>query len=67
MGEIAQETKKARITFEVYEGNVEDLPTGYQEVSCHKIFDVSKGENLRCKSQISAGEHNTTTAYSLTY
>ena len=28
-----------RISFESYEGNVEDLPTGYQEVNFHIILD----------------------------
>ena len=27
-----------RISFEIYEGNVEDLPTGYQEVKFHIIL-----------------------------
>ena len=39
--------ENVRIDFELYEGNVEDLPTGYQEVSCHIIFDVNMGENFR--------------------
>ena len=41
-----------RIDFEIYEGNVEELPPGYQEVSCHIIFDVNIGDNLCRKSQI---------------
>ena len=39
-----------RISFGLYEGNVEDLPPRYQEVGCHVIFDVKMGDNLRRKS-----------------
>ena len=59
--------KNGRISFEIYEGNMEDLPPGYQEVSCHIIFDVNMGENFRRKAQIVAGGNNTTTPSSLTY
>ena len=47
---IVQEMKHERIAFELYEGNVEDLPPRYQEVSCHIIFDINMGDNLHCKS-----------------
>ena len=59
--------KKVRITFELYEGNVEDLPPGYKEVSCHMIFDVNMGESFRRKTPMAAGGHNTTTPSPLTY
>ena len=42
--------KNVRNDFQLYEGNMEDLPTGYQEVSCHIIFDVNMGDNFRCKA-----------------
>ena len=42
--------ENVRIAFEIDEGNVEDLPPRYQEVSCHIIFDVNMGENFRLKS-----------------
>ena len=58
--------KNVRIDFELYEGNVEDLPTGYQEVSCHIIFDVNMGMNIRGKSQMVAGGHKNTTPSFLT-
>ena len=59
--------KILRVGFEFYEGNVEDLPPGYQEVSFHIIFDVMMGENFRHKDQMLAGVHKTTTESSLTY
>ena len=46
---IVREMKHVRIYFELYEGNVEDFPPGYQEVSCHIISDVKMGENFRHK------------------
>ena len=39
-----------RIAFEIYEGTVEDLTPGYQEVSFLIIVDVNMGENFRCKA-----------------
>ena len=47
---IVQEMKNVRIAFELYEGNVEDLTPGYQELSCHIIFNVNMGDNYRRKS-----------------
>ena len=56
-----------RIYFEPYEANVEYLSPGYKEVSFHIIFDVNIQDNLRPRSQMIAGGHDTTTPYSLTY
>ena len=57
--------KNERIDFELYEGNMEDLPPGYQEVIFHIIFDVNMGDNLRCRSHMVAGGHRTTPLSSL--
>ena len=38
------------IAFELYEGTLEDLPTVYQEVSCHIIFDINMGDKFHRKS-----------------
>ena len=59
--------KYARIDFELYEGNVEDLPPRYQGVNFHIIFDVKMGDNFHRKSRMVAGGHKTTTPSSLTY
>ena len=56
-----------RIGFELHEGNVEDLPTRYQEVSCHIIVYVKMGYNLRRKSRMVSGGHKNTISYSITY
>ena len=44
--------ENVNIGFEVYEGNLEELPPGYQEVTFHIIFDVNTGENFRRKTQM---------------
>ena len=59
--------KKVRIDFELYEGTVEYLPPGYQEVSYHIIFDVKMGENFHRKPLMVAGEHKTTPPPPLNY
>ena len=59
--------KNVRIVFEEYDGDVKDLPPGYQYVDCHIIFDIKMGENFRRKARIVAGGHKTTTPSSLTY
>ena len=59
--------KNVRIIFEPYEGNVEELPPGYQEVSCNIICDVNMGENLRLKVQEVEGGHKTKTPSYLNY
>ena len=46
---------------------MEDLPTGYQEVSCHIIFDVKMGDIFRRKARLLAGGHKTISPSSLTY
>ena len=64
---IVQDMKNVRISFEIYEGTMEDIPPGYQEVSCHIIFDVKVGENFLHKSQMVSGGHKNTTPSLLNY
>ena len=56
-----------RISFELYKCSLEEIPTRYQEVSCHIIFDVKMGKNFLRKSRMVAGGHNNTAPSSLTY
>ena len=51
---IVQEMTDVRISFTIYEGNVEDLPPGYQGVSFDIIFIFKMGESFRHKYQIVA-------------
>ena len=64
---ILQEMKHVRIDFKLYEGSAIDLPLGYQEVSCHILFDVNMGDNFHHKPRMVSGGHNTTRPYSLKY
>ena len=64
---ICQEMKNVRIAFKVWEKTVDKIPSGYQEVKCHIIFDVKMGENFLRKSLMVVGEHKTVTPAALTY
>lgn len=63
----AKGMRNVRIAFEAFEGEVNDIPPGYQEVKCHMIFDVKMGENFRRKARIVAGGHTIETPATLTY
>ena len=43
---IYKEMRNVRISFEIFEGNENEIPPGYQKVECHMIFDIKMGENL---------------------
>ena len=64
---ICKEMKNVRPTFEVFEGGIEWLPSGYQEIKCHMIFDVKIGENFCRKARLVAGGHTTEAPAMLTY
>ena len=59
--------KNVRVAFEVYEESIDDLPSGYQEVDCHMIFDIKMDENFRRKARMVAGGYQTTSPTTLTY
>ena len=58
---ISQDMKNVLIYFELYEGNMKNLPPRYQEVNCHIIIDVNRGYNFRHKHQMVARGNKTTT------
>ena len=62
-----QEMKNVRPAFEVFEGGVQQLPSGFQEIKCHMIFDVKIGENFCRKARLVAGGHTTDAPATLTY
>ena len=64
---ICKEMKNVRPAFEVFEGDEHQLPSGFQEIKCHMIFDVKIGENFRRKARLVAGGHTTDTPATLTY
>ena len=59
--------KNVRPAFEVFEGGVEQLPSGFQEIKCHMIFDIKIGENFCRKARLVAGGHATEAPATLTY
>ncbi len=54
---IAKEMKNVQVAFDPLQDEVQ-LPTGYQFVRCHMIFDV-KMEDFHQKAQLVAGGHMT--------
>ena len=64
---IFQEMKNVRIAFEIFEGEVKDIPIGYQKVDCHMIFDIEMGESFRRKARMVAGGHTTEVPATLAY
>ena len=59
--------KNVKPAFEVFEGGVQQLPSGFQEIKCHMIFDVKIGENYRRKAHLVEGGHTTDAPATLTY
>jgi hypothetical protein len=63
---ILKEMTNVRLAFEIFDGNKEDIPPGYQEVKFHMIFDIKMGENFRHKARMVAKGHITETPAVLT-
>ena len=59
--------KNVRIAFEEFEGDKEDITSGYQFVNCQMIFDIKMGKGFRRKSLLVAVGHMTEAPASLTY
>ena len=59
--------KNTRPDFEVWEKDISELPLGYQNITCHMIFDVKIGEKFRRKERIVADGHKTKTPGSTSY
>ena len=66
-GAICKEMKEVRITFEVYEGDTNQLDPAYQKIDCHMIFDIKMGENFCRKARMVAGGHVTSAPATITY
>ena len=64
---MCQEMKNVRIAFKIFQGEVKDIPIGYQNVDCHMIFDIKMGGSFRRKARMVAGGHNTEVPATLTY
>ena len=59
--------KNVRPAFELYEGNKENLPPGYQQIKSQIIFDIKLGEDFRRKAGLVGGGHTTTVPSSITF
>ena len=64
---ICKEMRNVRPAFEVFEGQVENIPKDYQFMRCHMIFNIKFRENFRHKARLVAGGHMTDTPNTLTY
>ena len=53
---IELEMKNNRVSFEEYDGKIEDL-VAYEQISGHLIFDVKLSENFRRKVRFVADGH----------
>ena len=53
--------------FEVCEKDISELPSGYQKITCHMIFDVDMGKNVRGKARSVAYRHKTKKPADMTY
>ena len=59
--------KNIRPDFEVREKYISELPPGYQNITCHMIFDVKIGKNFRRKARFFADGNNTKTPGAMPY
>ena len=59
--------KNVRPVFEAFEGNKGELPIGFQQITCHMIFEIKLGKNFRRKARLVGGGHQTVTPASITY
>ena len=64
---ICQEMKNVRVLFDEFEGDIKDLPPGFQKIKFCIIFDVKMGENFRCKARMVARGHTAHNPSTLTY
>jgi hypothetical protein len=60
---VRKEMKNVRIAFKILNGD-ESVPTTYQEICCHMIFDV-KMEDFRRNARFVAGGHTPHTPHAM--
>ena len=59
--------KNIRLDFEFWYRNISELPPGYQNITCHMIFDVKMGKNFRRKARFVVDGNNNKTPEAITY
>ena len=62
-----QEIRNVRPDFKEFEGNKEDVPIGFQQITCYMIFNIKLGENFQKKARLVGGGHQTIALVSITY
>jgi hypothetical protein len=62
---VRKEMKNVRIAFNILNGD-KSLPTSYQDIRCHMIFDA-KMEDFRHKARFVSGGHTTDTPHAMIY
>ena len=60
-----QRDEKCEASLRGIEGGVEQLPSGFQEIKCHMIFNVKIGETFCRKARLVVGGHTTETPATL--
>ena len=61
------EMKNVQPAFEAFKGNKEDLPIGFQKITCHMRSDIKLGENFQRKFRLVGGGHKMVSLASITY
>ena len=64
---ICKEMKNIRPDFDVWYKDILVLPPGYQNITCHIIFDVKMGKTFRRKALFFSDGRNTKTPAAMTY
>ena len=64
---IGKEMKNIRPAFEVWEKYISELLPGYQNITCHMIFDVNMDGSFIRKSSLVADGHKTNTPAAMNY
>jgi len=63
---IEKEMLNVRIAFKVMSDD-DEVPPGYQQMSCHMIFEIKLSEGFRRKCRLVAGGHQVETPSHMTY
>ena len=59
--------KNTKPAFEDWEKDISGLLPGYQNITCHMIFDVKISKNLRRKARFVVDGHKTKTPAAMNY
>ena len=63
---IDKEMENVKVAFKLM-GEEDEVPPGYQQMTCHMIFDIKLSEGFRRKARMVAGGHQVDTPAYMTY